>query len=134
MICRVQVRYGGRCTHQSPPEGSARAELALVPAAAEAKEVGAIVEVLWRKRQSSGKLQSRPKDLLRGVRRSNGGGDADARMSDLELVRETVRVGEHKKIVVQWRGVAVVLQRQKNSSNGRRTFEVGLSQPRRQVT
>lgn len=39
--CEVQGE-GSSCTYQSPPE-SARDELALFPAAAEAKEVGAMV-------------------------------------------------------------------------------------------
>jgi hypothetical protein len=72
-------------TYQSPPE-SARAEFALLPAAAEAKEGGAIVLLWWLCAEVAVGL-SRPEDLVWGGGRRVVDAGAVEMMSGLQQIR-----------------------------------------------
>lgn len=116
---------GDGCTYQSPPD-SLRAELELFPAAAEANEEGAIVVVwlLW-KWLSSGRVLSRPEEVVSVVEASR---ECRRNQDGVKRIAVSYKSGEGgaKEDRGTEAGVAVVLRRQKKSLNRRRTLRLAF--------
>lgn len=94
-VCAETQSGVDRCTYQSPP-ASARDELALVPAAAEAKEVGAIVvRKVWLRVASMGVRLATP-DISSGRKVLWGGCDRVSRWrAGRRFVLESIGIGVH---------------------------------------